>query len=233
LAQMLADMNNRISNGFVVIADHQTQGRGQRGNRWEAEAGKNLTFSMAFFPRFLEARFSFWLSAAVSLGIVSALKPLLPDCEVKWPNDIVCGGKKLCGILIENSVQGMNLDRSIVGVGLNVNQMVLPPGATSLRLERQREFDRVEIFNQIRSGIQFWYNRLQLEGWQKIRQAYYKNLFLLARPHDFFLPDGSRFRAVIKSISDSGALNLVTATGEKQFDFKEVSFGPDLSRANS
>lgn len=224
LAQLLANVNNQISNGFVLITDHQTHGRGQRGNRWESEDGKNLTFSLAWFPTFLEARHSFWLSAAVSLAVVSTLKPLFPDCQVKWPNDIYCKGKKLGGILIENTVVGMNMDRSIIGIGLNVNQQNLPKNATSLCLELNSEVNRVEILNQIRTQIPIWINRLEQDGWQKIRSSYYQNLYLMARPHDYVLPDGTPFRAVLKGISDSGHLILITPTGEQRFAFKEVSF---------
>lgn len=222
---MLTNCENLISNGFVVITDEQTKGRGQRGNRWETEAGKNLTFSLAWFPQFLEARHSFWLSAAVSLAIVSALKPILPDCQVKWPNDIFYRGKKLGGILIENSVMGMNLERSIIGIGLNVNQLNLPGSATSLMNESGMEFNRVEILNRIRAEIQRWIDQLQQEGWQKIRSGYYQNLYLMARPHEYLLPEGTRIRAVIKGISDTGHLILLTTTGERHFAFKEVSFG--------
>lgn len=117
-----------VMHGTVVVAENQTAGRGQRGNSWEAEPGMNLTFSLLLEPEHIPARRQFAISRAVALAITDCLSHWLrnsaDDIAIKWPNDIYVGDRKICGILIENSLQGDRICRSIVGVGLNVNQTV-------------------------------------------------------------------------------------------------------------
>ena len=106
----------------TVCADYQTAGKGQRGNSWEAAEGRNLLFSFVLYPTFLEAGRQFILSQVISLSIKEALDGLVEGVSIKWPNDIYWQEKKLCGILIENDLQGRYIGRSVAGVGLNVNQ---------------------------------------------------------------------------------------------------------------
>lgn len=115
----------KAPHGTAVYTYRQTAGRGQRGNSWESEPLKNLTFSLVLRPAAIPVQGQFSLSMAVSLAIVEALDGIVPTpslLKIKWPNDIYYGNKKLAGILIENSIAGQNIARSIVGIGLNVNQ---------------------------------------------------------------------------------------------------------------
>ena len=106
--------------GTVVVADFQTAGRGQKGNSWESQSGKNLLFSILLRPRRMAAAHSFILSQLVSLSIVEVLGRYIPDVSIKWPNDIYYRDRKLVGILIENDMQGVDVALSIVGIGVNV-----------------------------------------------------------------------------------------------------------------
>lgn len=106
----------------MIMALEQTAGRGQRGNSWESEPGKNLTFSIYLTPHDFPARNQFFISEAFALGILDALAAIGVDARVKWPNDIYVADRKLCGILIEHSVMGMNLMHTIAGAGINLNQ---------------------------------------------------------------------------------------------------------------
>ncbi len=108
--------------GIIVAAKRQTAGRGQKGNSWESEPGSNLTFSVVWVPENFVARDQFAISEAVALSVVDLLKGIGIDAKVKWPNDIYVGDSKICGILIEHSVMGMDISRTIAGVGINVNQ---------------------------------------------------------------------------------------------------------------
>ena len=112
-----------LSAPLLVRAVSQTGGRGQRGNSWEAAPGENLTFSILWKPEGIAPREQFAVSEAVALGVVSYLSSRGIGSRVKWPNDIYVGDRKICGILIEHSVTGMELDQSIIGVGVNVNQI--------------------------------------------------------------------------------------------------------------
>ena len=107
----------------VVIAENQFAGRGQRGNSWVSEPGKNLTFSFLKRNLTLNPQNHFILNMGVSLALHDALSAIgVPGLTIKWPNDIMSGNSKICGILIENLISGAQIRHSIIGIGLNVNQ---------------------------------------------------------------------------------------------------------------
>lgn len=143
----LAAMTDTAPHGTVVMAREQTAGRGQRGNSWEAEPGANITLSLLLRPAGLHPSRQFIISQAVSLAIVWMLDAFVgePRVSIKWPNDIYVGDRKICGILIENSITGSGINHCIVGIGLNVNQMQFvsdAPNPVSLRqLMPKIEFD--------------------------------------------------------------------------------------------
>lgn len=112
-----------MQHGDVVAARAQTSGRGQRGNGWEAEPGKNLTFTMLLHPKIAPID-QFSLSCVVALAVCDILREYCGvECKVKWPNDIyTADNKKICGILISHALMGRNISHSIVGVGININQ---------------------------------------------------------------------------------------------------------------
>jgi len=111
-----------IDNFTMLTAEYQTSGRGQVGNTWESEKGKNLLMSILMRPKQLDVRQQYMLSMSLSVAVVRALRPIVNNVEIKWPNDIYVGNKKLGGILIENMLKGIFIDYSIMGLGLNVNQ---------------------------------------------------------------------------------------------------------------
>ena len=121
LKDYLLKDNNTIE-GLVVVATNQHSGRGQKGNTWQSEQGKNLTFSIFIKPN-IQVQAQFLISKAISLGIVDFLNDVgLSELKIKWPNDIFCKDKKIARILIENTLKGNNVSNSIIGIGLNVNQ---------------------------------------------------------------------------------------------------------------
>lgn len=123
--------------GTALMARCQSAGRGQRGNSWESEPGKNITLSLMLRPEGLPAARQFELSEAVSLGVADLLDNLgIDDVCVKWPNDIYVADRKIAGILIENTVSGPLIARAVAGIGLNVNQAEFrsdAPNPVSLR----------------------------------------------------------------------------------------------------
>ena len=120
----LAGIAEGCAHGTAVMARVQTAGRGQRGNSWEAEPGMNITLSLLLRPEGIEPARQFIISQAVSLAIVEMLDSFIgaDAVSIKWPNDIYVNDSKIAGILIENVISGSAISRSIVGVGLNVNQ---------------------------------------------------------------------------------------------------------------
>ena len=112
----------KYHDGDIIWADFQTAGRGQRGHTWESRAGENLTFSVLLEPHFLPVTEQFMLLEAVALALRDFFAELGVETKVKWTNDIYVGNRKAVGILIEHSYSGGRLARTIVGIGINVNQ---------------------------------------------------------------------------------------------------------------
>jgi|AntRauTorckE6833_2_1112554.scaffolds.fasta_scaffold12284_4 BirA family biotin operon repressor/biotin-[acetyl-CoA-carboxylase] ligase len=134
-----------MAEGLVMVTDDQTAGRGRRGAKWISPKGESLAFSVLLRPT--EAK-AFWsrLSLIAGLAVAEALEKYVPLAEIKWPNDVLIGGKKIAGILVE-----AGRDYVIVGIGINVNTTGFPPGlaATSLAIERGEEVAREEVFLQV------------------------------------------------------------------------------------
>lgn len=215
-----------LRNGDVILACEQTAGRGQRGNSWEAEPGKNLTFSLFLTPKELNVTDSFLLSMAVSIGITEALNELLePDIvKIKWPNDIYQGDKKLAGILIENSFRGTFVGYSIVGIGLNVNQKVFlsdAPNPVSMSAVAKREFDLHKVLEKVVHSILEKTSDIRPE---RLLEAYHKSLWRKEGDYQWREPDGEEFLASIENVEPTGHLTLVKKDGsKKRYIFKEVA----------
>ena len=153
----------------VVVADHQTAGRGMGKNRWESEAGKNLLFSIALNVNFLEAENQFKISQAVSVAIVETLSKFIDNQQlyIKWPNDIYFGDKKLAGMLIQNTIEGKMMGVSIIGIGLNVNQLEFSkdiPNPISLKMITGEEYDLEELLNLLITNIKSSVESLRFEN---------------------------------------------------------------------
>jgi BirA family biotin operon repressor/biotin-[acetyl-CoA-carboxylase] ligase len=145
--------------GTVVITHHQTAGRGQRGNTWQSGKGLNLTLSIVLQPTFLSAIRQFQLNKAVALAVRDVVSKYTDEAVcVKWPNDIMIGDKKVCGILIENQLTGDKLGRSIVGIGLNVNQSDFEsPLASSVSLHSGKSIDLPQMFEELLQSLEWRY----------------------------------------------------------------------------
>lgn len=222
--------NGATPEGLTILADHQTAGRGQRGNQWQAALGQNLTFSVLLRPTFLSAAQQFDLSIAVALAGYDTLRTLLGPAApvaVKWPNDLYVGQRKIGGILIENSLRGTLLNTSIVGIGLNVNQTNFAPdltSATSLARETGHPHDRAAVLATLLAALEARY--LTLRGGQAVRlRATYLNRLYRFDEWAEFAFDGRQARGRITGIDDSGRLLVALATGEaRAFGVQEVRF---------
>ena len=159
---------SEIDNLSVVSALEQTKGRGQRGNRWSSQPGENLTFSLVVKDFRIKANEQSAISQATSLSLVDLLSRHEIKARIKWPNDIYAGDEKICGILIENSLKGLEIDWSIIGIGLNVNQTAFPedlPNPTSMKLctGNSNPYNTREILEEF-MGIFTGYYREYLNG---------------------------------------------------------------------
>lgn len=212
--------------GTIVICENQTQGKGQRGNRWLSEPGKNLTFSLVLRPAFLDISEQFYLNMAVSNSIRKLLQEYVPNLQVKWPNDLVVPGfGKIGGILIENTISGEGWENAVVGIGLNVNQLKFnASGATSLSLLTGSHFNLEELFRLLVTQLEQGYIQLKKGNWKEIKAEYLHNLFL-KDVFSKFSSEGKEFFGIITGISQEGKLEISLKNGDQVlFGLKEVSF---------
>ncbi len=220
-------LSKAAEHGTVVLAQHQKKGKGQQGNSWESEAGKNLLASIILFPDFLSAGKQFYLSKIASLAIVDFLIAETKGVSIKWPNDIYIGDKKVAGILIENAIKGQNLFSSIIGIGLNLNQELFvsdAPNPVSLKQVSAKDYDIEMITETIIENIRTWYRKLQIGGFDEIDKSYFKLLFR-ANHWAVFMKHGISFEARIAGIGDFGQLLLEERNGSvSEYMFKEVEF---------
>jgi len=211
----------------VIFSHFQTVGKGYANNFWESETGKNLTFSMVVFPRFLESNHVFFVSIAVSLALADFLEQYVDNVKIKWPNDIYVGNFKIAGILIENSVLGNFLEHSIIGIGLNINQVKFKspaPNPISLSQLTQKNYNLNELLYVLVEKIQQKIIELKTQNFELLLQEYCSKLF---RYNEFcmYKSEKSTFEAKIINVTEYGFLQLQKKSGEiMKFTFKEIEF---------
>jgi BirA family biotin operon repressor/biotin-[acetyl-CoA-carboxylase] ligase len=196
----------------VVTAKQQTKGRGQMGKVWRSKPGENLTFSV--FKRVNGLSFSnqFYLSIVIALSLYKTLKFYnVPNLYVKWPNDILSANKKIAGILIENVVKQNQLDYSIIGIGLNVNQTEFGSlsSATSLKNACNKTFDLDAVLLKFLEVFKANYANLETGAFKVLKADYESKLYRKNKPSTFKNAEGSLFSGFIKGISSNGNLILL------------------------
>ena len=207
---------------MVVATDYQTAGKGCGSNSWESERGKNLTFSMLIHPDGIAAREQFRITEVVSVALCRTLQPYIYNkVEIKWPNDIYVGDRKLCGILIENRLQGNVIVDCIIGIGLNVNQRVFlsdAPNPVSMYQLTGQETDREALLADfLQTFDQEWQN--------KTNGSEYRELLYRKGKDGLYEDKTGRFVARLADVLPDGRLLLVDEAGkEHTYAFKEVSF---------
>lgn len=224
---LLAQMP-QAAHGTAVAAHEQTAGRGQRGNSWEAEPGKNLTFSLLLQPHDISAARQFELSMLVSLAIADSLDALFSSlaspCRttIKWPNDIYVGGKKIVGILIENTLAGNRIASSIAGIGVNINQTQFlsnAPNPTSVAMLTGRQAPLEPLLNDIVSTILSYVDNYDGDT-EALRRRYMSRLMCISGSHPFSDAYGS-FHAHITNVAPDG---IITLSNGRSYAFKELIF---------
>lgn len=212
-AMRLIDGNKALP-GLTIVANAQTNGKGQRGRTWVDIPGQSLLMSMIVAPRHpLTEQFIF--NTAVATAIVTELQQMDPDwtVQIKWPNDIIVNDKKAGGILIENVLRGSNWTHSVIGLGLNILQEQFPeelPHATSLRIASGRVFDRSVILNALREAI-FYATGFPKDAATQMKE--YNSLLFKKGKQQVLEENGNRFVVTILYANDSGTLSVQMEDG--------------------
>lgn len=216
-----------LPEGTIIHTNYQSAGKGQTGNRWESEDSKNLLISVLLFPSFINPADQFLISMTISLGICDFLKRYLPSCYIKWPNDIYVNNDKIAGILIENSIMGNQIENTIAGIGLNINQKIFvsdAPNPGSLNILTGIEYDLNVCLNQLSKDLDKRYKQLLSENIVQIRDDYINQLFRLNEWFSFRDNEGI-FTGRIISVTNQGTLRIEKQNNKLcEYSFKEVYF---------
>jgi BirA family biotin operon repressor/biotin-[acetyl-CoA-carboxylase] ligase len=212
---------------FTTVVTHkQLSGKGQMGAVWESQPGKNLTFSTLKKFNHLSVTNAFLLNICTSLAVSNALKQYsVPNLHVKWPNDILSGNTKICGILVENILVGKQIKTTIIGIGLNVNQTIFRTvsNATSMKLLLGRTLNLDEVRNAVMNELWKVFSFLEEKEFDLLRYSYHQELFRKDKPSTFKSKQGGLFTGFIRGVSTEGKLRVeLEGAVLKEYDLKEV-----------
>jgi BirA family biotin operon repressor/biotin-[acetyl-CoA-carboxylase] ligase len=215
--------------GTVICAAHQTMGKGQAGSQWLTAPHQNLTFSVIMKPDFLANRPLYYLSKMLALALCQFLRILLPHASpcIKWPNDLLIHRQKIAGILIENLWEGSQLQYSIWGIGVNVNQWIFPseiaPNTTSLYQQIGIEWDIEKLLEALIFQIEYYYKKLQAGEYEQIDEEYLQFLYGY-RQEVNILWQGKEWTAFVEGIQPTGEIIMVIEGKRRVFGLKEMQW---------
>ena len=216
-----------LPNFYTVSTAYQNMGRGQGENFWESAKGQNILMSTIINPQNLLAENAFYISRWASLSIISYLKNKgLKNLKIKWPNDIYIDSKKIAGILIQNVISGHNISKSMIGIGLNVNQSIFTSNAPNPVSLVHLKSSRFNILNEIKlliKEMQIHYNWIE-ENPQLLIDTYHELLYQKNEWHNYESKK-KQFRGRIKGVDQFGQLIVEAGQGESYiFDIKDIRF---------
>ena len=201
----------------VAYTFNQTKGKGQRGKVWTSEPDKNIALSVIFYPKNINVKDQFVLSMQFSLFILNTLKSLdIPNLKIKWPNDIMSGNSKICGILNETKVKGSFIESFIIGFGININQVNFYdlPNASSLKLIKNIDYDLQGIVSLIFQNLKkhdYLTNALKEfsdNEFQKLNHQYHLNLYKKGEFVQFINNEKEFFCAKILEVNKKGVIKV-------------------------
>lgn len=232
-ARVLLDQGKCAADFTLIDADDQTAGRGQRGNSWETEDGKNIIFSLVCHPTWLRPSEQYVLSECIALSVVQALAEYIPaedakQLMVKWPNDIYFADKKISGTLIECDLMGRSVSNCIIGTGININQQRFvsdAPNPISLHNILGTDTDRGEVLDSVLNRFMNLYEKVKQGRAADIHEEYKSNLYRNDGTYYEYSDEIGQFSAKVIDVEPSGRLILETSDGElRRYEFKEVKF---------
>ena len=219
--------SDQVKEGLAVFCFNQTKGKGQKGNTWISEPGKNVCYSIFIKPDYIPVRNQFIISQVISLATKAFLEEFSGNISIKWPNDIYWNDKKIAGILIENKLKKDIIEYSVIGIGVNINQIQFPknlPNPVSLSQITGDKYDLNEIANKLHHKIRTSLEELNLGTEGDIQRYYVNSLYHRDGFHSYRSQNGD-FSAKIRGVSALGYLMLEHEDGNvKNYAFKEIEY---------
>lgn len=219
-----------FAEGSAIMATEQFQGKGQRGNIWRSEPGKNLTLSILLYPSFLAISKQFFLNVAISLGIAKWLQTQTnAQITVKWPNDIMANQQKICGILIENQIKKDSISSSIIGMGININQTDFPSEIShkvcSLKklLQKPDDICIESLLPELFYYLETQYDRLKAGDGTELLKDYNSILMWRGEKHNFLI-DNVTVEGTITEVDKEGQLWVDFGKKLISFNLKEIAY---------
>lgn len=209
-----------VAHGTVAVAEEQTAGKGRRGRSWESPAGENIYMSIFVKPD-CEPDKAPMLTLVMAYSVAQVIRELgISEVQIKWPNDLVLSGRKICGILTEMQLEGSEIDYVVVGVGINVNTRKFPSDleekATSLYLESGRRFERESMVENIVEKFEHAYQQfMETQDLLFIQEAY-NSMLVNAGKEVRVLEPGNEYMAIAQGINSRGELIVRTPEGEEK-----------------
>lgn len=218
---------SKLPEGTIVYTNYQSAGKGYSDNKWESEDGKNLLISIILYPSFVKPEDQFFISMAVSLGVCDFLMRYIPECSIKWPNDIWVKNDKIAGLLLESSLSENQIEVTVAGIGLNINQKKFlsnAPNPVSLNQLTGEFYDLSSSLEKLSADLDKRYKQLIGGNWEEIKKEYVSKLYRLNEWHKFRDKNGY-FTGRVLTVGDFGRLLIERKTGGKsEYSFKETEF---------
>lgn len=219
----------RPPEGTVITASYQEAGKGQKGNTWVSEPGKNLLMSVILYPSIITPAEQFIISQMVSLAVFDLVRSETPHVKIKWPNDIYVMNDKIAGILIEHSILGNIIDSSIAGIGLNVNQDVFTgagPNPVSLKLITGKKYDLPALGRKLAGLLDKRYEMIRRRKTASLADEYHAALYRRGEWHLYSDNDG-HFMGMISRVETDGQLIILLRNGRRKgYAFREIDYIP-------
>ena len=216
--------SKKISSGDIVWAEYQYKGRGQYKNKWNSSRGKNLLISLYRDFKGLRPMQSSYINFVISLSVIKTIEHYISNENyIKWPNDIMSAQKKISGILIENSINGDDLNNSIIGIGINVNQTRFKNivNATSIKLITNTETRIEEVLDKLVKNIGIYLKILIARDFDNIMALYNSKLY--GRDYCKFLINNKTFEGKVINVNPSGSINVkINGLGIKEYESNRI-----------
>lgn len=224
---MLRQIN--LLDGTLFYTFSQLKGRGQRENTWEAEPDKNIAMSVVLSPSFVNVNQQFLLTQITSLALADLMAELMGQSTkiaIKWPNDIYVNNRKIAGVLIENILKQNTIQNTVIGVGINVNQLEFKsaPNATSLKMQTGKDFDLILIIEKFCEYLEAYYLKLKSGKLLELNEKYLSNLYQLNEWKNYQIDEQVK-EGMIQGVSNEGKLMVMFRdNAAQQFDLKQIIF---------